>query len=68
MKPNRYLEVINRKNMVVKARNNQKGQVWYFDQRSLTIKSDLYKAWSWNVMGNGAQEQLQISGTNSNWW
>jgi hypothetical protein len=39
MKPNRYLEVINNRNMVVKTRNGQKGQTWYFDQRSLTIKT-----------------------------
>jgi hypothetical protein len=27
----RYLEVINNRNMVIKAQNGQKGQIWWFD-------------------------------------
>jgi len=37
----RYLEVINNRNMVVKTRNGNKGQTWYFDQYSKTIKTRL---------------------------
>ena len=67
MKPNRYLEVINNRNMVVKARNGQRGQVWYFDQRSLTIKTRINNQ-SWNIQSNGGATKMEIQGTNSRWW
>jgi hypothetical protein len=36
---NRYLEVADNRNMVIKTPNGRKQQIWYFDQRSLTIKT-----------------------------
>jgi hypothetical protein len=35
----RYIEVADNRNMVIKTPNGRKQQVWYFDQRSLTIKT-----------------------------
>ena len=67
MKPNRYLEAINNRNMVVKARNGQRGQVWYFDQRSLTIKTRINNQ-SWHIQSNGGGSKMEIQGTNSQWW
>jgi hypothetical protein len=63
----RYLEVINNRNMVIKTRNNQKGQIWWFDQRTLTIKTKINNQ-SWNIVSNGGGKDIQIAGTNSQWW
>jgi hypothetical protein len=63
----RYLEVINNRNMVIKTRNGQKGQIWWFDQRSLTIKTKINNQ-SWNIVSNGGSKTIQIAGTNSRWW
>jgi hypothetical protein len=41
MDSHRYLDLINNRNMVTKIRNGRKTQIWYFDQRSLTIKTRL---------------------------
>jgi hypothetical protein len=67
METGRYLEVINNRNMVIKTRNNQKGQIWWFDQRSLTIKTKINNQ-SWNIVSNGGSADIQIAGTNSQWW
>jgi len=48
----RYLDLINNRNMVIKTRNGQKGQVWWFDQRSLTIKTQINNQ-SWHIQSNG---------------
>jgi hypothetical protein len=63
----RYLEVINNRNMVIKTRNSQKGQIWYFDQRSLTIKTKINNQ-SWHIQSNGGGNKMEIQGTNSQWW
>ena len=41
MNSHRYLEVINNRNLVIKTANGNKGQVWWFDQKSKTIKTKL---------------------------
>jgi hypothetical protein len=38
---NKYLDLINNRNMVIKTRNGRSTQLWYFDQRSKTIKTKL---------------------------
>jgi hypothetical protein len=38
---NRYLDLINNRNMVIKIPNGRNTQIWYFDQKSLTIKTKL---------------------------
>ena len=37
----RYLDLINNRNMVIKTQNGRKTQVWYFHQQSLTIRTRL---------------------------
>jgi hypothetical protein len=39
MRSGRYLEVVDGRNLVIKTRNGRKSQRFYFDQRSLTIKT-----------------------------
>jgi hypothetical protein len=63
----RYLDLINNRNQVIKVANGRRTQVWYFDQRSLTIKTR-YNNQSWDIAGSGRSENMQIWSTNSNWW
>jgi len=63
----RYLEVINNRNMVIKTSNGNKGQVWYFDQKSKTIKTRLNNQ-SWDITSSGRSTNMQIWSTNSGWW
>jgi len=39
MPGNRYMDLINNRNMVIKTPNGRKTQIWYFDQKSLTVKT-----------------------------
>jgi hypothetical protein len=48
LKSNRYLDLINNRNMVIKTPNGRNTQLWYFDQRSLTIKTKLNNQ-SWDI-------------------
>jgi hypothetical protein len=41
LKENRYLDLINNRNMVIKTPNGRKTQLWYFHQQTLTIKTRL---------------------------
>jgi hypothetical protein len=63
----RYLEVINNKNMVIKTPNGNKGQTWYFDQYSKTIKSRLNNK-SFDIVSSGKSQEFQVYSTNSGWW
>lgn len=63
----RYLDLINNRNMVIKTPNGRRTQVWYFDQRSLTIKTRLNNQ-SWDIQSSGRTENMQIWSTNSGWW
>jgi hypothetical protein len=48
----RYLEVINNRQMVIKTKNGQKGQIWWFDQQSFTIKTKINNQ-SWDIKSAG---------------
>ena len=63
----RYLDLINNRNMVIKTPNGRNTQVWFFDQKSLTIKTQLNKQ-SWDIQSSGKTNNMQIWSTNSNWW
>jgi hypothetical protein len=64
---NRYLDLINNRNMVIKTRNGRNTQVWWFDQVSLTIKTKLNNQ-SFDIPSSGKAATMQIYSTNSNWW
>jgi hypothetical protein len=53
--------------MVIKTSNNRNTQTWYFDQRSLTIKTRLNNQ-SWDIKSSGRTSNMQIWSTNSGWW
>jgi len=74
---NRYLDLINNRNMVIKTKNGRRTQVWYFHQQSLTIRTR-YNNQSWDIKSaeepmtckSGAQTQdgsksSSIKATNS---
>jgi membrane carboxypeptidase/penicillin-binding protein PbpC len=60
----RYLDIIDNRNFAIKTRNGNKRQEWYFDQKSLTIKSR-YNNQSWDQKSSGRSRDLQIWSTNS---
>jgi hypothetical protein len=62
----RFLDLIGR-NFVIKTRNGRNTQVWYFDQRSLTIKSRSNNQ-SWDIRSAGKTRDMQVWSTNSGWW
>jgi hypothetical protein len=66
MRTGRYLDALNR-NFVIKTRNGRSSQKWWFHQQSLTIKSRQYNQ-SWNILGNGGQQNINVAATNSRWW
>jgi uncharacterized protein YdaT len=63
----RYLDLINNRNMVIKTQNGRKSQLWYFDQRSLTIKSRAINR-SWDIVSSGKNRNMQVWSTSSQWW
>jgi hypothetical protein len=63
----RYLDLINNRNMVIKTQNGRKTQVWYFHQQSLTIRTRLNNQ-SWDIKSAGKTNQMQIWSTNSGWF
>jgi hypothetical protein len=67
MPDNRYLDLINNRNMVIKTPNGRNTQIWYFDQKSLTIKTKLNNQ-SWDIRSSGRTSDMQIWSTNSGWW
>jgi hypothetical protein len=62
----RYLDRIGY-NMVIKTENGFNTQQWYFDQKSRTIKS-VKDNRSWDIQGNGSQNNMRAYNTNSGWW
>jgi hypothetical protein len=66
MRSRRYLDLIGR-NFVIKTANGRNTQVWYFDQRSKTIKSRSNNQ-SWDIRSAGKTNDMQVWSTNSGWW
>jgi len=64
---NRYLDLINNRNMVIKTPNGRNTQIWYFHQQSLTIRTKLNNQ-SWDIQNSGKTNNMQIWSTNSGWF
>jgi hypothetical protein len=54
---NRYLDLINNRNFVIKTPNGRKTQVWYFHQQSLTIRTR-YNNQSWDIKSSGKTNDM----------
>jgi hypothetical protein len=66
MSANRYIDLVGN-NMVIKTPNSRKSQIWYFDQRSYTIKTRVNNK-SWDIISSGKTDRMQVYSTNSGWW
>jgi hypothetical protein len=53
--------------MVIKTPNGRSTQVWWFDQKSLTIRTKLNNQ-SWDIKSAGRTREMQIWSTNSGWF
>jgi hypothetical protein len=67
MSSGRYVEVIDGRNLVIKTRNGNKTQRFWFDQKTLTIKTR-YNNQSIEIQNSGKHANLRIWSTNSKWW
>jgi len=67
MPDHRYLDLLGNRNMVIKTPNGRKTQTWYFDQKSLTIKSRQNNR-SWDITSAGRTNNMQVWNTNSGWF
>ena len=66
----RYLQRVDpasSQEIVIKQPNSYKSQVWWFDQRSLTIKCQK-TGQSLNINNNGRSNNLNTRNTQSNWF
>jgi hypothetical protein len=67
LKSNKYLDIPDNRNFVIKTRNGRKTQTWYFDQKTRTIKTR-YNNQSWDMKTSGKTNDMQVWSTNSGWW
>jgi hypothetical protein len=67
MPSHRYLDLANNRNLVINSFYGRVTQTWYFDQKSLTIKSKLNNQ-SWDIKSSGRTNNMQIWTTNSGWF
>jgi len=67
MPRNRYLDMINTRDFVIKTRNGRNTQEWYFHQPSLTIRSRSNNQ-SWDIKNSGKTNNMQVWTTNSGWF
>jgi hypothetical protein len=63
----RYLENITGNNLGIKTKNGRTQQVWWFDQKTLTIKSRKNN-YSFDIQSSGNSSNMQIYSTNQKWW
>jgi hypothetical protein len=67
MRSGRYLDLISNRNLVIKTQNFRKTQMWWFDQKTLTIKTRLNNQ-SWDIKSAGRTNEMQVWSTNSGWF
>jgi len=63
----RYAELIAGNNLALKVSNGRKGQVWYFDWTTKTLKSKSNNQ-SLSIVSSGASNKLNCAGTNGYWY
>jgi len=57
MNSHRYLDLINNRNFVIKTPNGRSTQIWWFDQKSLTIRTKLNNQ-SWDIQNAGRTNNM----------
>lgn len=64
-----YMEFDKNDNIIVNPRDySSKKQLWFFDQKTRTIKSVAQPSKSWNIQNAGKDRNLQLWNTNSKWY
>jgi len=67
---NRVMEMHGNANVWLKRwRNNAKGQQFWFDEVTKTIRNNYWKNYCLDIQSNGNSNNLRtVSGINSRWW
>jgi hypothetical protein len=65
---NRYMDVVDEKNLVIKTPNEYDSQKWWFDQKSLTIKNQMFEDKSLDITNSGKTDDMQVWKTNGKWF
>jgi hypothetical protein len=68
MSKHRYLDLLPNRRFYLKTRNGRKTQTFWFDQKTLTIKSRNWTSYSWNIRSNGGHKEMEVTTTSSRWW
>jgi len=55
---NRYLDVVDERNVVIKTPNEYDSQKWWFDQKSKTIKNTMFEDKSLDITSGGKSDDL----------
>lgn len=63
----RYLDLLG-SNLVIKVPNGFDTQVFWFDQKTKTIKSEHDSGLSFDIKGAGSTQDMQMWTTNSGWF
>jgi hypothetical protein len=63
----RYIDIVSSTQVVIKTRNGRKSQDWWFDQKSLTIKTRVNN-YSIEITSSGNGKYLRTYSTSSRWW
>jgi hypothetical protein len=65
----RVAELVGATNIVIKKyAKGRTAQLFYFDGKTKTIKSQQYKDRSLDITSNGASTNLRMTTTNARWW
>jgi hypothetical protein len=64
----RYLDLLPNRYFYLKTRNGRKTQTFWFDQKTLTIKSRNWTSYSWTILSSGSSKDMWVTSTTSNWW
>jgi hypothetical protein len=67
MRSGRYIQVVGGRNIAIKTRNGRKSQQWWFDQKTLTIKTRSNNQ-SIEIENSGKKANLRVWSTHSQWW
>jgi hypothetical protein len=65
---NRYMDVVDERNVVIKTANEYDSQKWWFDQKSKTIKNVMFEDKSLDITNGGRSSDIQVWKTNGNWF
>lgn len=64
---NRFLSLMGT-NVVINSQTGEKNQQFVFEPNTMTIQTLNYSGRSLNIANNGRATNLEVSGTNGQWW